>query len=215
MESSFIRIIITICTVLAVIALFIRNYLKLFWRDFKNSKKMQQVFLEVEQKVTKLHMKTEEEADAEKSDSEERDKRDDYLWEWTKELFTFETLFEVMILVIHPLPYIDYEYEFLIINMLGAKDKLCPVHYMLGDFLFAFMFLRCYFLLRTIMNFSVFSNLNSKKICSQHNFEHNTSFCFKALVQKSPGSTVAFLAVFSILWLSYLLRIFEKYFSST
>jgi hypothetical protein len=142
---------------------------------------------------------------------EESDKRENYFREWVKELFSLETLFEVMILVIHPLPYIDYEYEVLIINMTSSKDQLVPVHYMLGDFLFAYMFLRCYFLLRTIMNFSVFSDLNSKKICSQHNFEHNTSFCFKALVQKSPGATVAFLAIFSIMWLSYLLRIFEKY----
>ena len=119
-------------------------------------------------------------------------------------------MFEVLILVIHPLPYIDYEYEVLIINMLGLKNELVPVHYMLGDFLFAFMFMRCYFLLRTIMNFSVYSDLNSKKICSKHNFEQDTSFCFKALVQKRPGSTVAFIAVFSIMWLSYLLRIFEK-----
>ena len=81
---------------------------------------------------------------------------------------------------------------------------------MLGDFLFAFMFLRCYFVIRTIMNFTAYSNLNSKKVCDKYGFEADTSFCFKALIQKSPGATVAFTAMFSILWLSYLLRIFER-----
>jgi hypothetical protein len=98
----------------------------------------------------------------------------------------------------------------MIINMLGAKDKLVPVRYMLGDFLFAYMFLRCYFVVRTLMNFSTFSDLNSKKVCNKHGFESNTSFCFKALIQKNPGATVAITAIFSIAWLSYLLRIFER-----
>lgn len=81
---------------------------------------------------------------------------------------------------------------------------------MLGDFMFAFMFLRCYFIVRTIMNFTSYSNLNSKKICYKYGFESDTSFCFKALIQKHPGRTVAFTALFSIAWLSYLLRIFER-----
>ena len=123
---------------------------------------------------------------------------------------SFEFFFEVLSLVIHPLPYIEKEYVFDIINMLGAKDQYVPVHYMLGDFLFAFMFLRCYFVIRTIMNFSTFSDLNSKKVCNKYGFESNTSFCFKALIQKNPGNTILITAVFSIAWLSYLLRIFER-----
>jgi hypothetical protein len=66
--------------------------------------------------------------------------------------------------------------------MFGNKNELVPVRYMLGDFLFAFMFLRCYFLLRTIMNFSLYADLQSKKVCIKYNFESDTSFCFKALI---------------------------------
>jgi hypothetical protein len=80
---------------------------------------------------------------------------------WMKKLCTFEFLFEVLILVIHPLPYIEEEYTFKILNMLGSKDQLVDVKYMLSDFLFAFMFLRFYFVIRTIMNFSIYSDLNS------------------------------------------------------
>jgi hypothetical protein len=94
--------------------------------------------------------------------------------------------------------------------MLGSKDRYVPVKYMLGDFLFAFMFMRFYFLIRTIMNFSAYSDLNSKKTCSKYGFEADTPFCFKALILKHPGLTVLFTAVLSIMWLSYLLRIFEK-----
>ena len=81
---------------------------------------------------------------------------------------------------------------------------------MLSDFLFAFMFLRCYFLLRTITNFSIYSELNSRRICSNNGFKVNASFVLKANIQKRPGTTVLFTAVFSIMWLSQLLRVFEK-----
>lgn len=139
-----------------------------------------------------------------------RFRRDSHFYKWLQTCCTLEFLFEVLILVIHPLPYIDKEYTFNIINMLGSKDQLVPVKFMLGDFLFAFMFMRCYFIIRTIMNFSSYSDLHSKKICSKYGFESNTSFCFKALILKNPGLTILFTAVMSIMWLSYLLRIFER-----
>ena len=137
-------------------------------------------------------------------------KKESTLSKWLLQCCSTEFLFEVCILIIHPLPYLDQEYTFNIINMFGDKSKLVPVNYMLGDFLFAFMFMRCYFLMRTIMNFSAYSDLNSKKICAKYGFESDTSFCYKALILKTPGLTVLFTAVMSIMWLSYLLRIFER-----
>jgi hypothetical protein len=115
-----------------------------------------------------------------------------------------------MLLCIHPLPYFEQEYSFKVIDMLITKSKYVEVKYMLGDFLFAFMFLRFYFVIRTLMNFSNVSDLSSKKICKKHNFESNTSFCFKAFFKKHHSLTIFGLAFFSIMWLSYLLRIFEK-----
>lgn len=94
--------------------------------------------------------------------------------------------------------------------MLGSKTEYLPVKYMLSDFLFAFMFLRVYFVIRTLMNFSQFSEMHSKRICAKYGVEANTSFCVKALMKKSPGTTILITSVISIMWLSYLLRIFER-----
>jgi hypothetical protein len=94
--------------------------------------------------------------------------------------------------------------------MLGSKNEYVPVHYMLSDFLFAFMFLRFYFLIRTLMNFSIYSDLYSKRVCAKYRFEASTSFCMKALITMSPGITIFMTAIVSIMWLSYLLRIFER-----
>lgn len=84
---------------------------------------------------------------------------------WLKKVFSRECIFEILLLVIHPFPYVEQEYTFKILNMLGSKDQMVDVKYMLSDFLFAFMFLRFYFLLRTITNFSIYSELNSRRIC--------------------------------------------------
>ena len=95
--------------------------------------------------------------------------------------------------------------------MLSTKDTYVDVNYMLSDFLFGFMFFRFYYLIRTLMNFSVYSSLYSKRVCSKHKFEPTTFFCIKALITKQPGTTILIIATLSILWLSYLLRIFERY----
>jgi len=94
--------------------------------------------------------------------------------------------------------------------MLATKSTYVEVKYMLGDFLFAFMFLRFYFVIRTLMNFSNVSDLSSKKICRKYNFESNISFAFKAFFKKNHSLTIFVLAFTSIMWLSYLLRIFER-----
>jgi hypothetical protein len=73
------------------------------------------------------------------------------------------------------------------------------------------MFFRVYFLIRTIMNFCAYSELYSKRVCKKYGFESNTSFCLKALIKKSPGGTILVITVISIMWLSYVLRIFERY----
>lgn len=75
-----------------------------------------------------------------------------------------------MVLAIHPMPYIEQQYTNHILNMLGSKDKYVEVNYMLSDFLFAFMFLRFYYIVRTLMNFSVYSDLYSKRVCSKYKF---------------------------------------------
>jgi hypothetical protein len=92
-----------------------------------------------------------------------------------------EFLWEVLILIPHPLPYYEREYTVNIIDMFATKSKLVPVNYMLGDFLFALMFMRFYFILKTVMNFSMYSDLGSKKICKNNGFESNPAFCFKAM----------------------------------
>lgn len=125
-------------------------------------------------------------------------------------LFSWEFLFEFCILALHPPPNYEVEYTYEIIDMLGTKSKLMPVRYKLSDFLFAFMFMRIYFLIRTFFNFTIYADLYSKRVCAKYGFEGSTSFYVKALFKKQPGSITFLIASVSILFLSYVLRIFER-----
>ena len=209
-ENSFTRVIITLTSLLSVISLLIRNWTYVFWMDFKNAKALQVKFMELQD----YNLNTEERARAGDDAPQYKNikfQKESHFKKWLEILFSSSFLFEVFLLIIHPLPYYDKEYTFYILNMLSSKDAYVPVHYYLGDFLFAFMFMRVYFLIRTIFNFSIYQDLNSRKICTNNRFESNTSFCLKAFIRKSPGTTILFTAVLSVMWLSYLLRIFEKY----
>eukprot|EP00347_Sterkiella_histriomuscorum_P011736 403371299 len=217
-EKSFIRIIITITTMLAIVALLFRNWLYVFWRDFNSSKELQSKFLELELQpyeqdgVNNVEVRRRNRV---LSIIRRRKKylnqtKETHFVKWIKKLFSKECIFEILILIIHPFPYLEEEYTFKILNMLGTKDKMVDVKYMLSDFLFAYMFLRFYFFIRTVTNFSIYSELNSRRICSNNGFAVGTGFVLKANVQKRPGSTVLFISCISVMWLSYLLRIFEK-----
>ena len=136
--------------------------------------------------------------------------KESHVRKWLKLLCSSTFVMELLVLAVHPLPYVEHQYTNKILNMLSTKDTYVVVNYMLSDFLFAFMFFRFYFLVRTMMNFSVYSEMYAKRICAKHKFEGSTFFCLKALITKSAGKTILITASLSILWLSYLLRIFER-----
>ena len=112
--------------------------------------------------------------------------------------------------MVHPIPFYEKEFHVPMLDMLGSKSQYVDVRYMLGDFLFAFMLLRFYFLVRTLMNLNLYSELTSKRICGKHQVQSGVSFSLKALIKERPGITVFLTALISILWLAYLLRIFER-----
>ena len=138
-------------------------------------------------------------------------KRESNFSKWWKLVNTTEFYFEFLLLAIHPIPYYEHILDIDIIDMLFTKTKTDTVRYLLCyDFFFALMCFRVYFLVRTIMNFSVFAELHSKQICIKYGFEQSTSFCLKALVTKSPAKTVMFVALISTMFFAYVLRIFER-----
>jgi hypothetical protein len=137
--------------------------------------------------------------------------KESHFHKWLKVLCTWEFLFEFIILIIHPIPFVEKLHVSYILNMTSTKDTYEKVNYFIcADYMFALMFMRFYFLIRTLMNFTIYSDLFARKACAKNNFAAGVSFYIKALMNKRPAITIVLTAVISVMWLSYLLRIFER-----
>ena len=119
-------------------------------------------------------------------------------------------LLEVLILAICPLPfyehYIPIDYDYIADD--GSVDTL-TAYYTLSDFLMAFMFLRVFFLCRTVINFSIYTDAFSKKLCNSYGFISGVRFTVRCHMQQNPGRTIMFIFTVSVLVLAFLLRVFE------
>jgi hypothetical protein len=81
---------------------------------------------------------------------------------------------------------------------------------LLSDFITAFMFVRIYFLIRTIGNYSKYTDSFAVKVCKNYGISANLRFTFKCYLMEHPFSSIIVLFVSSILILGYVLRIFEE-----
>ena len=71
------------------------------------------------------------------------------------------------------------------------------------------MFVRVIFLIRTIFNYSTFTDLYSKRLCESYGFTANVRFTFKCLIIRNPGLTTFCTITVSTFMLAYFLRVFE------
>ncbi len=231
-EMSFVRVIISLLTALAIVSLLFRVYLRTYWQDHKNAADFQNMMIkaqsaqrEKESAPVKSHevlpldgsaRKASELGqrllgqDAQAESSGAKQQRSAQLSKWVANMCTFEFLFELTILSFHPLPYYEKAYTFEFLDM-NSKTVMKKFHYALGaNFLFSLMFLRVYFIVRTCMNYTVYQELYAQKICHKHGFLSNAGFCIKALILKAPGQTIVLTCVISIMSLAYVLRLYER-----
>jgi hypothetical protein len=114
---------------------------------------------------------------------------------------------EAFMMLMCPIPYWDIIIEIPALN--GDKTASVKVYYLLSDFILAFMWIRIVFLIRAVINYSIFMDIYSKKLCKSYGFTANVRFAFKCFIRANPGSTVAMILVTSVLVLAYVMRIFE------
>jgi len=125
----------------------------------------------------------------------------------TREWFGTSFWLEALVFLIWPIPYYDF---IIIIQTINPENNgVVPVYYLFSDFILAFMWIRCLFILRASFNYTIFMDIYSKKLCKSYGFTANVRFAFKCLLTSNPGYTVGTVLFFSVLILAYLLRIFE------
>jgi hypothetical protein len=117
-------------------------------------------------------------------------------------------ILEVLLIAIHPLPFLDITFSVKSIN-LNNKQEYVDVQYRLSDFLLTFMFLRIALLIRTIFNYTMFTDLYAKRLCESYGFTANIRFTFKCFIIRNPGWTVLWTLASTVFILAYILRIYE------
>lgn len=73
----------------------------------------------------------------------------------------------------------------------------------------AFMWIRIYNLVRTILNGTVYMDAYSKKICNQYGFNPGVKFILKSLLKSNPEKTVSLIFFGTVFIAAYLIRIVE------
>lgn len=108
---------------------------------------------------------------------------------------------ETFILMLTPLPFFDTYVKF---------HKGCPATYLYSQVIVAFMWLRLYFLVRCIMNYTcTYARAYSKYLCWSYGFASDTRFSIKCYIKRDPFKSILVLLFGTIFSLAYLLRIFE------
>lgn len=73
----------------------------------------------------------------------------------------------------------------------------------------AFMSLRTFFIIRTIINYSPYMDAYSKKLCNAYGFDTGVFFTIKCLLLVKPEKTCIYMNIYTIFVSAYLSRIFE------
>ena len=123
-----------------------------------------------------------------------------------RKTFGVQLALEILTLCIFPYPFFDL---FIQVNVLDENSALFNVIHYLGDFFFAFMFVRLFFLVRTLDNLSLYTSAFSKQICKNYGFSSGVKFSVRAYFYMHPARCFAFTFFFSMFFLAYLIRIAE------
>jgi len=114
---------------------------------------------------------------------------------------------EILMILISPYPFfygITYEERHMHENRSGI--------FQLNDLLLCFMiFLRVYFLARTVLSISFYTDPRSQRVCTIYGAEANYGFALKALMKEKPWNVLGMALLCSVFVFGYCLMIFERH----
>ena len=119
-----------------------------------------------------------------------------------KSLFSFPFFVEIFLMVTCPIPFYDIYIEH------KAKNEIV-VNYFLSELLLAIMAMRIFYVLRSYINYTRYTDPYSKKLCQNYGFYANIRFTIKAQLVYEPVKTISILFIVFVMFYSYLYRIFE------
>lgn len=121
-------------------------------------------------------------------------------------MFTPQLFWELLIVAVSPIPY----WDMYISRTVVSSDGPTQFYYLMNDYINAFMALRLYLVVRVCINYSVYTDMYSKKLCQMYGFNTDMGFAIKSRLLNHPVKTISMLFVCFVVVYSYLIRIFES-----
>ena len=108
----------------------------------------------------------------------------------------------MLVLSFCPWPFVDFYVSF---GNIGATK----IVYLWSEFVIAIMWLRCFFLVRSLLNYCQYTDAYAKYVGKQLSFTADTRFTLKCYMKRDPAGTIFVVFCLTIFSLAYVLRIFE------
>jgi len=116
--------------------------------------------------------------------------------------FNILMILEIVLLLIFPIPFYD-------LYIVTVSRKEINVVYFLSEIFTSIMTLRLYFIARTVVNFSIYTDAFSKQLCKAYGFMPGVHFNMKCYMINHTSQIVVTLFLSTVFFFAFNIRVFE------
>jgi hypothetical protein len=125
-----------------------------------------------------------------------------------KKFFKLGLIFDILINLILPYPYLDFKWE--IVEIDREFNEYVKVEYLFSDIIYIMIILRMIYVVRASINYSIFMDQFASSISKEYDVKCNIRFALKCILKTEHFKVVLVFLIASILLLGFMLRVFER-----
>ena len=133
-----------------------------------------------------------------------------------KKVLNGRLVIEIIILLVFPYPFIERKIEFQQPSIKEKNEKwsnLVPLCYNLSEFLYVFMFVRLFFIVRALFNFTPYQDDHARYYCSKLKTRANLRFTLRIMMITHPFLIIYCISVLTFVVIGIIVRVFERPYS--
>jgi hypothetical protein len=192
-EYSGIRLLMIGLSIVSIFCVFKRHYMKNKWRNIK---------------LTDDDYKNKESLELEKLEDAIFEEEDTLIADKKTSFLGLNLTMDIVINLILPYPGLDFIIT--LQNLDRDQGKLINVDYLFSDFIYLAMMIRVLYLIRALINYSIFSDNYAYRVCKDNKVKNNIRFNLKCLLKVYHIKLVIWIFIASVVIFGFILRIVER-----
>jgi hypothetical protein len=190
---SSIRVVMIVLSLLSIFCVFKRHYMKNKWKNIKLSDE---------------DIKNKESLDKEKLEAAIFEEEDTLIADKKTSFLGLNLAMDIVINLILPYPQLDFIITFQELDR--EQGKLMNVDYLFSDFIYLTLMIRVLYLVRALINYSIFSDNYAYRMCKEYKVKNNIRFNLKCLLKIYSLKLVIWFFLASVIIFGFVLRIVER-----